>query len=40
MANQSQEERDVQEAYQKLNKEHVAQVMQFYDVEEDKRQHE
>ena len=40
MANQSAEERQVAEEYQRLNKEQVGIMMQFYDIADEKRQHE
>ena len=40
MTAQSPEERKVAEEYQQLNKDHVALVMHYYDVSDEKRQHE
>ncbi len=40
MAGESAEERKVVEEYQQLNKEHVGMVMHYYDIADEKRQHE
>ena len=40
MAGQSAEERKVMEEYQQMNKEHVGMVMHYYDIADEKRQHE